>query len=81
MSFLDHRGLYVVNMSSDFTYSKKKIQFDNLDLSTKESKFKANVILNYKPGDFSDFTDKVSFDVKIKPSKIATNDIRHFMMN
>jgi hypothetical protein len=21
--------------------------------------------LNYKPGDFSDFTDKVSFDVKI----------------
>jgi hypothetical protein len=50
---LDHRGLYVVNMSSDFTYSKKKIQFDNLDLSTKESKFKANVILNYKPGDFS----------------------------
>jgi hypothetical protein len=53
MSFLDHRGLYVVNMSSDFTYSKKKI--GNLDLSTKESKFKANVILNYKPGDFSDF--------------------------
>jgi hypothetical protein len=37
-------------MSSDFTYSK--IQFGNLDLSTKESKFKANVILNYKPGDF-----------------------------
>jgi hypothetical protein len=78
MSFLDHRGLYVVNMSSDFTYSKKKIQFNNLDLSTKESKFKANVILNYKPGDFSHFTDKVSFDVKIKRSKIATNDIRHF---
>jgi hypothetical protein len=24
MSFLDHRGLYVVNMSSDFTYSKRK---------------------------------------------------------
>jgi hypothetical protein len=36
------------------------------------------VILNYKPGDFSDFTDKVSFDVKIKPSKIATNDITFY---
>ncbi|WP_016989114.1 translocation/assembly module TamB domain-containing protein [Flavobacterium sp. ACAM 123] len=78
MSFLDHRGLYVVNMSANFTYSKKKIQFGNLDLSTKESKLKANVILNYKPGDFSDFTDNVKFDVKIKPSQIATNDIRHF---
>jgi len=78
MSFLDHRGLYVVNMSSKFTYASNKIQFDKLDLSTKESKFKANVILNYKPGDFSKFTDKVKFDVKIKASKIATNDIRHF---
>ncbi len=78
MSFLDHRGLYVVNMSSNFTYTKKKIQFGNLDLTTKESKFKANVILNYKAGDFSNFTDKVNFDVKIKPSQIATNDIRHF---
>jgi hypothetical protein len=29
-------------------------------------------------GDFSNFTDKVNFDVKIKPSQIATNDIRHF---
>jgi hypothetical protein len=57
-----------------------KIQFD-LDLSTKESKFKANVILNYKPGDFSDFTDKVSFDVKIKPSKIAERHKSIFMMN
>lgn len=78
MSFLDHRGLYVVNMSSKFTYARNKIQFDKLDLSTKESKFKANVILNYKPGDFSKFTDNVKFDVKIKSSQIASNDIRHF---
>jgi hypothetical protein len=28
MSFLDHRGLYVVNMSSDFTYSKRKFNLD-----------------------------------------------------
>ena len=78
MSFLDHRGLYVATMSSNFTYSKKKIQFGNLNLTTKESNLKANVVLNYKPGDFSNFTDQVNFDIKIKPSQIATNDIRHF---
>jgi hypothetical protein len=30
MSFLDHRGLYVVNMSSDFTYSKRKFNLTTL---------------------------------------------------
>jgi hypothetical protein len=80
MSFLDHRGLYVVNMSSDFTYSKRKFNLTTLIYPLKNQNLRL-MILNYKPGDFSDFTDKVSFDVKIKPSKIATNDIRHFMMN
>jgi hypothetical protein len=67
-------------MSSDFTYSKRKFNLTTLIYPLKNQNLRL-MILNYKPGDFSDFTDKVSFDVKIKPSKIATNDIRHFMMN
>jgi hypothetical protein len=34
---------------------------------TKESKIKADVILNYKIEDFANFTDKVQFDVKLYP--------------
>jgi hypothetical protein len=78
MSFLDHHGLYVVNLSTKFSYTKKSIKLESLDLSTKESKLQADVFLNYKIEDFSDFTDKVKFDVKINSLKLASNDIRHF---
>jgi hypothetical protein len=78
MSFQDHRGLYVVNLSSKFSYTKKSIKLEELDLSTKESKLKADIVLNYKIEDFSNFTDKVQFDAKIKSLRLASNDIRPF---
>lgn len=78
MSFLDHRGLYVSNLKTKFSYSRKMMKLEELDLSTKESSLQGKVVLNYKIEDFSDFTDKVDFDVKINSSKIASNDIRYF---
>ncbi|RKS92586.1 uncharacterized protein DUF490 [Flavobacterium limicola] len=78
MSFLDFRGLYVKNLSSKFSYSKKNIKLENLDLLTKESTLNGSVILNYKIEDFSDFTDKVQFDIKLNSASIASNDIRYF---
>ena len=78
MSFLDFRGLYVKNLSSKFSYSKKNIKLENLDLLTKESKLKGTVLLKYKIEDFSNFTDKVQFDIKLAAASIASNDIRYF---
>lgn len=78
MSFLDHRGLYVVKLSSNFSYTKKSIQLQNLDLLTKESKLKGKVALNYRVEDFSDFNNKVKFDAKINSATLASNDIRYF---
>jgi hypothetical protein len=78
MSFLDFRGLYVKNLSSKFSYSKKNIKLENLDLLTKESTLKGTVLLKYKIEDFSNFTDKVQFDIKLAAASIASNDIRYF---
>ncbi|MBG6111540.1 virulence-associated protein VapD [Flavobacterium sp. CG_9.10] len=78
MSFLDHRGLYVENLKSKFSYSKKSIKLENLDLLTRGSKIKGNVFLNYKIEDFSNFTDKVQFNIKLDTASIASNDIRFF---
>jgi virulence-associated protein VapD len=78
MSFLDHRGLYVENLSSKFSYSKKSIKLENLDLLTRGSKVKGTVYLNYKIEDFSNFTDKVQFNIKLDTASIASNDIRFF---
>ena len=78
MSFKDHRGLYVENMSTNFAYTKKFIKLENLDLLTKESFLKGDVILTYERKDFSDFKNKVLFDVKIKSASLGTIDIDHF---
>ena len=78
MSFLDHRGIYVTNLSSIFSYTKKQIKLEKLDLVTKESKIKGTVSLNYKIEDFSDFTDKVKFDINLESSKLSSNDVRCF---
>jgi hypothetical protein len=78
MSFLDHRGIFVKNLTSKFSYTKKKIQLENFDLLTNESTLKAQVVLHYKIEDFKDFNDKVQFDVKLQSSSIGSDDIRCF---
>ncbi len=78
MSFQDHRGLFVKNLASDFTYTKKNIKLENLTIQTKESFLKGRTILSYERKDFSNFNNKVLFDVKIDSSFLATNDIRYF---
>ncbi|MEC5167162.1 hypothetical protein RCH18_002912 [Flavobacterium sp. PL11] len=78
MSFLDFRGLYVKNLKSDLTYTKKNIKLEKLNLETKESKLIGDVILKYKITDFTNFNDKVRFEIQLNSASIASNDIRYF---
>lgn len=78
MSFKDHRGLEVENLKSKFTYTKKNIRLEELDLKTKESNFNGEVILKYNRKDFANFNNKVIFDVTTNNAKISSNDIRYF---
>jgi len=78
LSFLDHRGVFIKNLNSVFSYTKKQILLKNFYLETNESKLKGDLAMNYKIEDFKDFNDKVQFDLKLYPSKLASNDIRCF---
>lgn len=80
MSFMDHRGLFVENLKSRFTYTKKNIRLEALELKTADSKFNGDVVLNYNMDnhDFSDFNNRVVFDIKTTGAALATNDIRYF---
>ncbi|PWA04071.1 translocation/assembly module TamB domain-containing protein [Flavobacterium psychrotolerans] len=78
MSFLDHRGLFVKNLSSQFTYTKKNILLKKMDLLTNHSTLKGDAALYYHREDFTDFNNKVQFDIQIDESYLATNDIRYF---
>jgi hypothetical protein len=78
MSFLDHRGLFVEDLKSDFTYTKQNIKLKKLEFNTKETQYKGDVVLNYNRKDFSDFNNKVVFDINTEKAVISTNDIRYF---
>ena len=78
MSFKDHRGIFVKKLSGKFSYTKQAIKIASLDLETNESKLRGDVALNYKIEDFSDFVNKVEFDIKFDKASLASNDIRIF---
>lgn len=80
MSFRDHRGLFVENLKSKFTYTKQNIRLEALNLITASSHFNGDIILKYNTDnrDFSDFNNKVIFDITTNSASIATNDIRYF---
>jgi hypothetical protein len=78
MSFMDHRGLFIENIKTKFTYTKKNIRLENLDLKTAESSLKGTVILKYERKDFIDFNNKVIFNITTKNASLSTNDLRHF---
>ena len=80
MSLNDHRGVQVDNLAADFTYTKKNIILNKLEITTKESFLKGDVVLKYSKEnkDFSDFNNRVKFDVTLDSATLATNDIRHF---
>jgi hypothetical protein len=78
MSFADHRGLYVKQLATDFTYTKKNILLKQLSIRTEKSTFDGDVALRYVREDFLDFSNKVLFDIKGAKATIATNDIRYF---
>jgi TamB, inner membrane protein subunit of TAM complex len=78
LSCFYNNGLFIGNLSTKFSYTKKKMGIENLDLTTKQSMVKGDIFMNYKIEDFQDFINRVQFDAEIYLSKIATNDIRHF---
>jgi len=80
MTFQDHRGIFVESLSGKFSYTKKNIKLENLDLVTKESNLKGDIALNYNidKGDFSHFVDQVEFDIKLYKASLASNEIRYF---
>jgi len=78
LSFKDHRGIEVKNLTTDFTYTKKNILLNELELVTVHSSFKGRTELRYNRKDFSDFNNKVIFDLQIHEGKISSNDLNCF---
>ncbi|MBY8961376.1 translocation/assembly module TamB domain-containing protein [Flavobacterium sp. D11R37] len=78
LSLKDHRGLFVENLSADFSYTSTNIILNNLDLLTTNSALQGNVKLTYTREDMKDFVNKVKFDFQVHKAAVATKDLNYF---
>jgi len=72
------RGLDIVHLSTQFSYSPTQMLLEGLILETPHSYLDANIDLVYIIADFSDFVNKVQITGNIDNSRISTNDLRIF---
>lgn len=78
LSLLDHRGLFVENLTGDYTYNPDSMFLRDFDLKTKNSTLKGDVKLTYTREDMKDFLNKVKFDFKVEKGAVSSNDLNYF---
>ena len=76
--FKDMFGLDVINLTTNFTYSKTAMHFNKTVLKTIKSNIKGDIHFNYKREDLVSFNDKVNIKANFKTSKIAIEDLKKF---
>lgn len=75
---LDYRGVQIEQLSTNFTYTLTQMQFENIDLKTKYSSIKGDLVFDYIREDFSDFNNKVKLTANFSDSKVAYRDLNKF---
>ncbi len=78
ISFVEDHNIVVEKLSTDFTYTKSYMRFLNTSLKTKTSTIHADISLDYKREDFSDFNNKVFIDATIMKADISLKDLQKF---
>lgn len=80
ISLREKCGFELDRFSSKIIFDSKGLRMKRLHIQTPSSKiYFARMNLNNKKGEgFSDFVDKVVFDVDLKPSEISLKDISYF---
>ncbi|WP_299625616.1 translocation/assembly module TamB [uncultured Tenacibaculum sp.] len=75
----DNRGLNVSNLTTDFSYSKTRMDFKETTIKTDNGSFlKSNIQFNYKRKDLASFTDKVKVKANFEKSTLAVKDASKF---
>ncbi|WP_296637392.1 translocation/assembly module TamB domain-containing protein [Polaribacter sp.] len=76
--FKDKFQLNVINLTTDFSYSKINMTFLNTKLQTENSNLNANIVFNYNIEDLSDFVNKVQINADFAKSDLAVSDLKLF---
>lgn len=77
-SFIENHNLKVESFTTDFTYTKSFMNFENTELKTKESSILADIKFTYDREDFSDFNNLVILDASVKQAAVSLIDLKNF---
>lgn len=79
LSLIENRGVHITSLSTDFLYTKKKIELLKTTLKTNyKTEINGDIFFNYKREDFVRFTDKVKLKANFKKSVVAIKDLNKF---
>ena len=78
LHFIENRNIEVENLTTNFSYSKTSMSFNNTLLETAESSIEADIIFNYHRDDFSDFNNKVKLNADVQKANISLKDLKNF---
>jgi len=78
LTFKDSRGVNVQNMTTNFSYSKTSMVFDDLHINTANSELNGDLKFKYDREDLQFFEDRVALIANFDNSKIALNELNTF---
>lgn len=78
LTFKDSRGVSVQNMTTNFSYSKTSMVFDDLHINTANSELNGDLKFKYDREDLQFFEDRVALIANFDNSKIALNELNTF---
>ena len=73
--FIHDKGIEITNLTTDFTYTKTNMLFQNTVLETKNSKLAAEIVFEYQREDLVLFNDKVQITANFKKSSVSLKDL------
>ncbi|NNC69322.1 MAG: translocation/assembly module TamB, partial [Flavobacteriaceae bacterium] len=78
LSFYEDHGISVVELTSDFKYTRTRMTFLNTLLRTENSSINSSIVFNYSIKDLSDFNNKVQIEADFKDSSVSLIDLNKF---
>ena len=78
VSFSENHDIDVTNLTTDFTFSKSKMTFENTELETSNSSIHADIIFNYEREELVDFNNKVIIDANFRKAEVSLIDLNKF---
>jgi TamB, inner membrane protein subunit of TAM complex len=78
LSLLDHRGLFVENLTAGFSYTKTHIILKEAEIKTAESELSGTMSLAYTKAHMKDFVNLVPVDFNIKRASVSSNELNLF---